>query len=197
MLNIKSLTSPLLPEIKFSADHGQCIAIHGASGSGKTLLLRAIADLDPNTADIYLDEQSRSSMPANLWRQRVCYLPAESFWWSDRVDDHFLDQRIQPEQLGLDNAIYDWQVSRLSTGEKQRLALLRALDRNPSVLLLDEITANLDADNTARIETLMKQKLAEGIIIIWVTHDPQQRQRIADSSFTITPSGFRQDDTWN
>jgi ABC-type iron transport system FetAB ATPase subunit len=193
MLTIHNLSSDLLPNIdSLEVLPGQCLAIHGESGSGKTLLLRAIADLDPNHANIELNHQSRDAMSADEWRNKVIYLPAESFWWSDQVLAHF-NQRLQPETLGLSSEISNWQVSRLSTGEKQRLALLRALDREPSVLLMDETTANLDQENTLRVEKLIATKCAEGLGVIWVSHDPQQRQRIADKSYRIDPTGLRED----
>ncbi len=86
--------------------------------------------------------------------------------------------------------IAKWQVSRLSSGERQRLALLRALDHNPKVLLLDEVTANLDQENTLKVENLIKSRLQQGLIVIWVSHDQDQRERMADMSFLIDKNGF-------
>ena len=193
MLTVDNLSSELLPPIPpLEVLPGQCIAIHGESGSGKTLLLRAIADLDPNSGDISLNEQNRDIFPANQWRERVVYLPAESHWWSDKVKDHFVHD-LMPETLGLSDQIIDWYISRLSTGEKQRLALLRALDRQPAVLLLDETTANLDHENTLKVEKLIAEKRAAGLAVIWVTHDMGQRQRIADKSYRIDSSGLKED----
>ncbi len=193
MLTIRNLSSSLLPEIDFlELLPGQCIAIYGESGSGKTLLLRAIADLDTNTANIELNNQNRDSLPANQWRENIIYLPAESHWWSDQVKQHFTHD-IDAEALGLSNEIINWDISRLSTGEKQRLALLRALDRKPGILLMDETTANLDHENTLRVEKLIANKCAEGLAVIWVTHDKEQRQRIADRSYRIDSNGLEED----
>ncbi|MGH7042086.1 MAG: ATP-binding cassette domain-containing protein, partial [Acetobacteraceae bacterium] len=67
---------------------------------------------------------------------------------------------------------------RLSTGERQRLALLRALGSGPAVLLLDEPTGALDEGNTALVETLLAGLLAAGSTVLMVTHNPAQAARL-------------------
>ena len=185
MLSIDQLSSPLLPTVSFNAETGTCICIHGESGTGKTLLLRAIADLDPNQGKVTLDSKLREDFAANEWRRLVTYLPAESHWWSDNVMDHFPADAVDFSLLGLPEEIGSWQVSHLSSGEKQRLALLRSLHHEPQVLLLDEVTANLDDENTRRVEQLISSKLHEGLTVIWVSHDPRQRERMANKSYLI------------
>ena len=195
MLSIKQLTSPLLPTVSFNAEPGHCICISGESGSGKTLLLRAIADLDPNSGAVTLDGETRESLSADKWRQRVTYLPAESHWWSEEVKDHFTKNRIDYSALGLPDEVSNWQVARLSSGERQRLALLRALDHSPQVLLLDEVTANLDEENTRKVEQFIADKIRQGLAVIWVSHDRQQRRRMATQSYLIRNGEFvREDD---
>ena len=190
MLTIEELTSELLPGISFTAKPGECICIHGESGSGKTLLLRAIADLDPNQGKITLNSQSRDDLPANEWRRKVTYLPAESHWWSDNVIDHFTASPVDFSSLGLPGEIGNWKISHLSSGEKQRLALLRSLQHKPQVLLLDEATANLDEQNTQRVEQLITEKLHAGLTVIWVSHDKKQRQRMANKSYMMRNGRF-------
>ena len=70
-------------------------------------------------------------------------------------------------------------VSQLSTGERQRLALLRALEHRPEVLLLDEPTGPLDDETTAAVEALLREKQANGLALLWVTHDKRQAERVA------------------
>ena len=190
MIRIKNLHSALFSSVSFEAEQGQCVCIHGESGTGKTLLLRAIADLDPNEGSVELNNQFRDNIDADQWRRQVTYLPAESFWWSTHVAEHFESKGTDWSMLGLSQQIGDWQISRLSSGERQRLALLRALDHDPQVLLLDEVTANLDEENTLKVEALIKSRLHHGLIVIWVSHDKAQRQRIADQSFVIDENGF-------
>jgi putative ABC transport system ATP-binding protein len=77
-------------------------------------------------------------------------------------------------------------VTRLSTGERQRLALVRLLAQTPEALLLDEATANLDPSNGARVESVVETyRKAQGAAVLWVSHDPEQRRRIGGRSLVI------------
>jgi putative ABC transport system ATP-binding protein len=158
----------------FAVAAGECLCISGASGSGKTLLLRAIADLDPSDGRVYLGDEERFSMSAPEWRRRVGYLPAESAWWAETVGEHFPQYELEfLGELGFDPAVLGRRVTRLSTGERQRLALLRQLSTTPQALLLDEPTASLDPANTERIEALLGRYRQEtGAAVVWVSHDP-------------------------
>lgn len=180
MLTIRDLQTPLLGPINLQLESGECFAIAGPSGAGKSLLLRAIADLDVNTGTVALAGTNRESYQAPLWRRKVAYVPAESGWWADTVEAHFLSTPDLPELLktvGLSDAL-SWQVSRLSTGERQRLALVRSLQLNPDVLLLDEPTSALDPNSVLRVEQLIKTRLEAGCAILLVTHDPEQPSRL-------------------
>lgn len=73
-----------------------------------------------------------------------------------------------------------WTVQRLSTGERQRLALVRALVLHPRVLLLDEPTSGLDSETTKAVEQVIGECLKTGIGVLWVTHDPAQARRMAE-----------------
>src|SRR5476651_276701 len=142
-LRISALRGPRSGPFDLTAGSGDCIAISGASGSGKTVFLRMVADLDPNTGEIHLDGVSRAAMPAPDWRRRVVYNAAEPGWWHDDVASHFAPDALAfardvAPRLGLAAGMLDGALTRLSTGEKQRLALIRALALKPPVLLLDE-----------------------------------------------------------
>lgn len=176
-----------LGPISLTINTAQCIALGGASGTGKTRLLRAIADLDQADGDVLLDGVSRSQMKAVEWRRAVGFLTSDNAWWRPRVGEHFdaLDDSSL-QALGLENTILDQFVSRLSTGERQRLAVLRLLTNRPRALLLDEPTANLDPDNVARMESfLASYRLKAGTPMLWVTHDPEQAMRVASRSLRI------------
>ncbi len=185
MLQIKNLSTINLINVNFTVESGQCVCIYGESGSGKTRLLRAIADLDISQGEVFIHHSAKSQMPANDWRRQVTFLPAESHWWRDYVADHFEHFSPDYSSLGLPSEIGAWRIDRLSTGEKQRLSLLRALNHDPAFLLLDETTANLDAENTHRVEVLIKDKLLNGLGVVWVSHSEEQRQRMADISYQI------------
>nr|AFI78745.1 ABC transporter, ATP-binding protein [uncultured bacterium ws406H10] len=196
LLQIGNLSTKLIGPIDLCLEAGECVAIMGASGSGKSLFLRAIADLDPNSGDLSLNERNRDVIPANDWRSRVAMVPAESGWWTDRVGDHFdLETGAGPllDKIGLPHAL-DWQVMRLSTGERHRLAIARALVLKPQVLLLDEPTAALDEPATAMIEQLMREQLDNGVAILLVTHDRQQAVRMAIRTHIMVRGQFASPD---
>lgn len=167
---------------------GECLVIQGASGSGKSLLLRAMADLDPHGGELFLDEIACSSLNAADWRLQVGLVMAESQWWFDKVGEHF-PHGVDADwmaQLALPMAALEWDVARCSTGERQRLALLRSLMLKPAVLLLDEPTGNLDAASTARVEALLASyRQTRQAALIWVSHDDQQVARVAQRAFVF------------
>ena len=80
--------------------------------------------------------------------------------------------------MGLADSL-EWEVSRLSTGERQRLAIARALCRKPEALLLDEPAASLDEQATRRVEDLIRECCKKGMALVLVTHDRQQAERAA------------------
>ena len=171
----------------FTVGPGRCVGLSGPSGSGKTQLLRAIVDMIPHTGDITLNGVGARTVPAHQWRKKVGLLPAESAWWEDRVGDHF--PTVDSESfrfLGFEPDVLGWQVSRLSSGERQRLSFLRLLSGRPEALLLDEATANLDEVNAARVESLVASyRLARNAPVVWVGHDPDQVHRVASGRFFL------------
>lgn len=188
MLKLEQLIVHGLEPISLEIGAGECLAVQGASGTGKTVLLRAIADLDPSQGQVLLDNAGRGSMSGPQWRSRVRYVAAEPGWWGERPDEHFQNPKRAADSaltLGLDAAVMDRPISQLSTGERQRLALIRAIEDAPDVLLFDEPTGALDAKATAKVEKLLKGQLKEGRIILLVSHDPKQIKRLARRKLTI------------
>jgi ABC-type iron transport system FetAB ATPase subunit len=171
---------------------GGCFGLTGPSGAGKTLFLRAIADIDDHGGQVWLDGVNASSMPAHQWRRQVGLLPAESAWWYDTVGEHFSDAPgAWLERLGFDTAVLTWQVRRLSSGERQRLSLVRLLANRPTVLLLDEPTANLDMENAAKVEELLNDFRTEHRpVVVWISHTPDQLVRRCDLIYRMDSRGF-------
>ena len=196
-LRLAALRPRLLAPVDLRLDAGDLAFVSGPSGSGKSLLLRAIADLDPHEGEVWLGEEPRSAMPPPLWRRRVGLLPAESFWWGDTVEEHIPRWRadgaaeVDPipawlGALGFDRDVLGWSVARLSTGERQRLALVRLLAQAPEALLLDEATANLDPSNRDRVEHLIGAYRRERqAAVLWVSHDPAQCERLGGVVYLI------------
>ena len=181
-LRIEGLATDLIGPVSFDIAAGECVALMGSSGTGKSLLLRAIVDLDPSTGIVRVGGRMRSDMPASEWRKVVALVPTESGWWADRVGDHFpskSDAIVLIEALGLTDYCLEWEVGRLSNGERQRLAIVRALCRKPEVMLLDEPAASLDEQATRRVEDLLRECCKAGMALLLVTHDRQQAERTA------------------
>jgi phosphate-transporting ATPase len=82
-------------------------------------------------------------------------------------------------RLGLPADADGWPMTRPSSGERLRLALVRALMNRPRVLLLDEPTAALDAASVSLVEALISDELSAGLAVVWVSHDPAQVTRVA------------------
>ena len=188
MLRTDSLEVYGLQPVSFEVAGGECLAVQGPSGSGKTVLLRALADLDPVAGRIFLDGTERNALSGPEWRKRVRYAAAEPGWWGETPREHFaqsegLDELVTA--LGLRVAQLDQSIALLSTGERQRMALARAIIDGPCVLLLDEPTGALDAKATAQAERVIKRQLKQGHAVILVSHDPGQVKRLAGRKLTI------------
>lgn len=178
----------------FTLSSGEVLSVSGPSGCGKSRLLRAIADLDSNEGRMNLGGLQRGSLSAPEWRKQVTLIPADAVWWNDIVSEHFSSPPPQHwlTALGLDTGCLTWEVSRLSSGERQRLGLLRALVLRPRVLLLDEPTSNLDEANVERVEAFLLAYLAEHeAAALWVSHDPLQISRVSQQQLIYLDDGWR------
>ena len=190
-LLVKGLSFRSWGPIDLTVDSAECVCLSGPSGSGKTLFLRALADLDTHEGQIYLDDIESQSITGPAWRRMIGLLPTESQWWDDTVGPHFgVADSGKPETmqwldtLGLPGETMGWQVQRLSTGERQRLALIRLLCNQPKALLLDEPTASLDPEGVRRAESVIASYRKETESpVLWVSHDPEQIARLADRHF--------------
>ena len=187
LLQINKLCRLLVGPVTLAVDEGDCLCISGPSGSGKSLLLRAIADLDPHEGQVYFQGEAATNIPPPAWRTRIGLLPPDSSWWLPQAGDHFHNgMPLSLDHIGLAGDILAQPVVRLSSGEKQRLALMRLLSNRPRVLLLDEPTANLDPANTLRVEAVITEyRRAQKAAVIWVSHDPEQIARVANRYYEL------------
>lgn len=190
MLAVHNLSFLDYGPFTFSVDASEGISIQGGSGSGKSLLLRAIADLDQHAGEINLYDQAQDAIAAPDWRQQIGYLLSDAIFWTDTAAGHFnetsspfLQQAIQTLRL---EPLLQQPVVNLSSGEKQRLALLRLLANQPRALLLDEPTSHLDPDSALAAESIITdyQRLHQCPLIL-VSHDNKQRARITGRHYKM------------
>ncbi|UPG83906.1 ATP-binding cassette domain-containing protein [Luteibacter aegosomatis] len=189
-LAVNALRSHRIGPVSFDLRPGECVAVMGASGAGKTLLLRLLADLDPGEGSVSLDGVERDSMSPPDWRRQVMLVSAVAGWWAATAGEHFTDATRADvaalcRELRLPDDIMGRAVAHLSTGEKQRLALVRAIVERPDILLLDEPTSGLDREAASAVETCLKGLLGKGTGILLVTHDAGQASRMATRIYLL------------
>jgi sulfonate transport system ATP-binding protein len=179
----------VLQGVDFEAEPGEFVAIVGRSGSGKTTLLRLLAGLDrPSTGRVSID----GSLPAEgTARVRMVFQEPRLLPWKRVLENVTLFQPGAPgagraqalralERVGLAGRERDWPAV-LSGGEKQRLALARALGSRPGLMLLDEPLGALDAFTRMDMQELLERLwLESGFTAVLVTHDVQEAVALAD-----------------
>ncbi len=143
-------------------------------------------------------ERENAGFPASPMLQvrdlRTNILQSASFALS--VGEHFVDwpaAAVFLNNLSFPDATGTWSISRLSTGERLRLALVRALIMRPKVLLLDEPTASLDAASVTAVESLIAAERRSGLAVLWVTHDAAQARRIAYRQLVVDAGCVREE----
>jgi len=172
---------PWIEGFDLELEAGTAVCLRAPSGTGKTLLLRALADLDPVDAGrLTLSGRAREDMPAHEWRQAVRFVPQTPPRRPGTVADAV---REATELLGSPaHAPADLPDSRdlaqLSGGEAQRLTLHLALATTPQVMLLDEPAASLDVDRANEVLELLTKYLACGGALIAATHDDGMAERL-------------------
>jgi len=194
VLRVERLKVHTLPPLSFEVADGECLGIEGPSGSGKSRLLRAIADLDPAPGHVRLDGASMAETPAPAWRRMVRYCAAEPAWWTDTAREGLPSNGVDAvrrdrlmSSLGLGAELLDRPLGLLSTGERQRLALVRALAGEPKVLLLDEPTGALDPASGGLVEETIRFQMLSGRIVLLVSHDVRQLARLAHRCLQLGP----------
>jgi len=192
-LNLSPVSIDFKHVFNFTVPAASAMGISGPSGVGKSILLKALADMLPHQGEIYLGDIEAKMISAPSWRKKVALLPAESQWWADTAGEHFAHyDELLFSSLGFDKDVMDWQISHLSSGEKQRLACIRVLMNQPEVLLLDEPTANLDKTNRSNLEQLIIQYQQEHHIpLLWISHDRLQLERICQTILLLNKNDYQ------
>lgn len=183
---------------------GEQLAIVGPTGSGKSLLLRCLAALDAaDEGDLGFDGRPLSEWTLPDYRSRVVYLHQRPALWEGTVEDNlravFDLAAHRAREYDRDRAVaclsaFDRgesflrkSTADLSGGEQQITALVRALGIEPSVLLLDEPSASMDATVTRQVEELIAGWVQESPhrAAVWTSHDADQVDRVAGCTLTL------------
>ncbi|MDQ3034160.1 MAG: ATP-binding cassette domain-containing protein [Myxococcota bacterium] len=198
--------APLVVGLHLELDDGARVALVGPSGAGKTTLLRALALLsDPLAGELELDGRAPHAHGIPSWRRRVVLCAQRPTFFGGRVGDELArafgyrasSRPFEPDEarallsrVRLGDA-WEREAETLSEGERQRVALVRALLVEPRVLLLDEPTSALDPDATRAVEALLDERSrAHGLALVVVSHDEAQRDRLSARAIQLKrPSG--------
>jgi signal transduction histidine kinase/ABC-type multidrug transport system ATPase subunit len=188
---------PVLDDVDFSVWPGQLVALIGENGAGKSTLVRCIAgDLTPNLGEVHIGGQrvrtnagGVSSGLAVVWQDGAfcdnldvaanLFLGREQGRWfvSDQKDRAATRRILSSYRIMLSD---DRSMGALSGGQRQLVAVARAMQDQPRLLVLDEPTASLGVLETKQVEELIAKVKAEGTTILLVSHDVEQVFNLAD-----------------
>ncbi|MGV0167999.1 ABC transporter ATP-binding protein [Furfurilactobacillus sp. WILCCON 0119] len=171
--------------IDLALKKGQNMTIVGPSGSGKSTILQLLARMiSPTSGTMMFDGADAMSYDPMAYRRRVSYCFQQPTLFGETVADNLdfpftirnesVDVARQQELLNQVNLPLDYlthDITELSGGERQRVALIRNLVYVPDVLLLDEVTTGLDAENKAIVHQLIEHYRGRGGTVAWITHD--------------------------
>lgn len=198
-VRVGPVAAPILSDVTVAISPHGLTVLAGPSGAGKTTLLRLCNRLEVPAAGVvrFRGDDVAQLDPLRL-RRRAGMVFQRPVLFGGTVRDNLAvaapaagDGRwaCALERAALHPRFLDRRGDELSGGEAQRVCLARTLVTEPEVLLLDEPTSSLDADAKRAFERTARQLVAEGVPVLWVTHDREQAGRIADEVVRIEAGG--------
>jgi len=199
-LSFKYSEQPVLENINFIAEKGQITSLLGANGAGKSTLFKCILGLFKHyEGEIIVGDINLKSLNQHELSRMIAYVPQSSYpafnytvfemilmgtsSFSLAWESPGLKQKVAVEKALKDLGIYhlknrDYQ--NLSGGERQLVLIARAIAQNTKILILDEITANLDYGNQLEVLEKVKNLALKGLTVILSTHNPEQAFMFSD-----------------
>jgi putative ABC transport system ATP-binding protein len=195
----------LIRDVSLAVDRGERLTVLGATGAGKTVLLRSLALLDPlDAGSIHWQGREVTGEAVPAYRTQVIYLHQRPALLDGSVDENlrhpftftahrgrrFNRERVLEllDGLGRDSTFLEKSSRDLSGGEAQIVALLRAVQLDPAVLLLDEPTASLDTATAQAVESLIGRWFGTepgNHALVWVSHDLDQARRVSNRTLQM------------
>ena len=184
-------------------DAGQLVALVGPNGGGKTSLLRALAGVEEASGTVLIDGEDLATLSETRRRRLLAFLPASrDLGWPIAArdvialglgarDDSRLAELIELFELA---ALADRPINRLSTGERTRVLMARALAARPRLLLLDEPFANLEPYWVLRLGAILRDLASGGTLVMVALHDLNQLDRF-DRALLIADGAVQMDET--
>lgn len=192
----KSIKSrPILNNVSYNFEYGKIYGIYGHNGSGKTMLLRAIAGLlVPDSGSVVIDGKvlhKDMSFPPSIGIviENMNLLPQYNAFDNlkilGKIKKTATDENIKTalERVGLKS---DLKVKKFSLGMKQRLNIAQAVFEKQKIILLDEPTNALDNDGVQLIYKLLKEEKERGALVVITTHHKEDLEEICDVVLEMT-----------
>lgn len=175
----------ILKNINLDIEKGAYLTVVGPSGSGKSTFMRILASMiSPTSGQVLFNGQPLNKFEPTEYRQKVSYAFQQPTLFGKTVRENLVfpfEVRKQEldeskmianlEMVNLNETYLDKSVNDVSGGEKQRIALIRNLIFPPEVLITDEVTAGLDAENKNIVHRMLNEFNQRGLTILRVTHD--------------------------
>jgi cell division transport system ATP-binding protein len=203
----------IFQDVSFEIKKGEFVSIVGKSGAGKTTLVHLILGLEtPTSGDVYFDDINLSDADSSkiqeirrkigVIHQDYKLLPKKTVYENvayimqvEGKENEEIEREVPRvlEVIGLGNRTNSF-PSELSGGEKQRLAVARALVNNPDIIIADEPTGNLDPYNTYEVISLLKKINQAGKTIILATHDREVINKLGKRVITLEKGKILRDE---